>query len=74
MTTTEAADYLGVTPYLVQRLRFKGDLKTIHVGSRVRLHVDDVNAYIEAQRESAPPEMSITRVNRRRSSRARKQS
>ena len=51
VTPAEAGDYLGVTERQVWRLLGRGDLPKIKVGGLVRVHVDDLEIYIDAQRK-----------------------
>jgi excisionase family DNA binding protein len=50
MTPEEAANDLGVTERMVRRLCHNGSLKSTHVGKLLRIHRDDLAAYIEQQR------------------------
>jgi excisionase family DNA binding protein len=49
-TPAEVADYLGVTERQIRRLLSRGDLPKIKIGGLVRLHLDDVDLYIDARR------------------------
>ncbi|HEX6681089.1 MAG TPA: helix-turn-helix domain-containing protein [Gaiellaceae bacterium] len=50
MTIREVADELGVTEKMVRRLLASGQLKKMKVGRLVRVHVDDLAAYIAKAR------------------------
>jgi excisionase family DNA binding protein len=50
MTIQEVADELGVTEKMVRRLLASGQLKKMKVGRLVRIHVDDLSAYIAKAR------------------------
>jgi excisionase family DNA binding protein len=51
MIPAEVADYLGVTERQAWRLIRRGDIPKIRVGGLVRVHVDDLELYIEARRQ-----------------------
>ena len=51
MIPAEAADYLGVTERQVRRLIGRHDLPRVKVGGLVRVHIEDLDAYIDAQRQ-----------------------
>jgi excisionase family DNA binding protein len=50
LTVGEAADYLGVTERQMWRLLNEDDIRKTKVRGLVRVHIEDVNAYIERQR------------------------
>jgi excisionase family DNA binding protein len=49
----EVASYLGVSWRTVDRLRKRGELKTIHVESRPKITKESVVAYVERQRNAS---------------------
>ena len=51
MIPAEAADYLGVSERQVWRLIGRKDLPRVKVGKLVRVHIDDLDAYIDARRK-----------------------
>jgi excisionase family DNA binding protein len=52
MTQDEVADYLGVKSRNVQRMRDAGvGPKVTYIGRLVRYHIEDVDAWIEQQRD-----------------------
>jgi excisionase family DNA binding protein len=54
MTPEEASDELGVTERMIMRLIYNGELRATHVSKLVRIHVEDLDAYVARQRgESA---------------------
>ena len=50
LTVAEAADYLGITERHMWRLLWEDEVRKTKVRSLVRVHIDDLNAYIEQQR------------------------
>jgi excisionase family DNA binding protein len=46
MTPEEVADELGVTVRMAKRLCHNGTLKSSHIGKLLRIHRDDLAAYI----------------------------
>lgn len=50
MNYRQAAAYLGVSERTVWGLRDSGRLKSIRIGASVRFDVQDLDAYIEAQK------------------------
>ena len=50
MTPEEAADVLGTTERHIWRLIRQGELPKVKIGDKVRVHKDDVAAYVEQQR------------------------
>ena len=50
MTPAEVALVLGTNERHVWRLIGQGELPKVKVGPKVRVHVDDLDAYIEKQR------------------------
>ncbi len=50
MTVAEAAAFLGVIPRQIRRMLDRNELTRIKVGKLVRVHIDDLNAYIAQQR------------------------
>jgi excisionase family DNA binding protein len=53
MTVAEGGDYLGVTERQMWRLLNTRAIPKTKVGGLVRVHIDDLNAYIESQRVGA---------------------
>jgi excisionase family DNA binding protein len=53
LTRAEAADYLGVTERQIWRLLNRRDIPKIKVGGLVRIHLADLEAYIESRRVEA---------------------
>jgi excisionase family DNA binding protein len=53
MTAEEAADYLGVKKRMVDRLVDRNELRATKIGKLVRIHVDDLEAYIATMRGEA---------------------
>jgi excisionase family DNA binding protein len=51
MIPAEAADYMGVSERQVWRLIGRKELPRVKVGKLVRIHIDDLDAYINSQRE-----------------------
>jgi excisionase family DNA binding protein len=47
LTITETANYLAVTPRQVLRLIYEYGLPTRKIGGRKRVHIDDLNEWIE---------------------------
>ena len=52
LTVNEAADYLGVTERQVWKRIYARDLTKIKVGGVVRVHIDDLDSFVERQREA----------------------
>lgn len=48
-----SAEYLGTTPSHLRRLRVRGELPHVRIGRKVRYHLDDLDAFIDAQRHTA---------------------
>ena len=46
----QAARYLGVSRWTVQRLRSRGELVGYHVGAAAMIDLDSLDAYVERQR------------------------
>jgi excisionase family DNA binding protein len=46
----EAARYLGVSRWTVQRLRQRGELDGFHIGAAAMITTDSVDAYVARQR------------------------
>ena len=44
---SEAAQYLGRSPWSVRHLVWSGELPEVRVGSRVHLDIKDIDAFIE---------------------------
>ncbi|WP_256021893.1 excisionase family DNA-binding protein [Corynebacterium sp. CCUG 51687] len=60
-TTTEAAEYLGISrPTLMKRIR-EGEIDYFKVGSHTRLHREDVVAYLQRCRARARHEFDAIR-------------
>lgn len=53
LTPEEAADVLGTKLRHVWDLLNRGDIPKTRVGKKVRVHIDDLDAYIEKQRVTA---------------------
>lgn len=53
LTRAEVAQVLGTNERHVRRMVERGELPKVKVGPKVRVHIDDVEAYIEAQRVTA---------------------
>jgi excisionase family DNA binding protein len=53
ITVNEVANELGVTRRMALRLVGDGDIKKTKIGKLVRVHIDDLNAYIARQRGEA---------------------
>lgn len=49
----EVAERLAVSEVLVYRLLDRGEIPKIKVGGAVRVHPDDLGAYIDRQRQAA---------------------
>ena len=50
LTVAEAADYLAVTERQMWRLLNEDDVRKTKIRGLARVHIDDLNAYIEQQR------------------------
>ena len=50
LTLDEAANLCGVIPRQMRKLVDTGEIPKIKMGGLVRVHIDDVNAYIDRQR------------------------
>jgi excisionase family DNA binding protein len=50
LTPAECADVMGVTERQIRRLILLGKLRKTKVEKLVRVHVDDLNEYIESRR------------------------
>lgn len=50
LSINDAAKYLGVSPWHVRRLVWRGDLPSVRVGRLVRLDRGDLDQYIEEQK------------------------
>jgi excisionase family DNA binding protein len=50
LTKEEVGDELAITVRMVERLIATGELPHVKVGSLVRVHRDDLNAYVQRQR------------------------
>ena len=55
LTGEEAADYLRVSPYTVDRERLAGRLEGVRVRGRWRYRIDKLAAYVEAQAGTGCP-------------------
>lgn len=53
LTTTEAATVLGIGRTKLYELIGTGHISTVPIGRVVRVHVDDVRRFAEAQRHTA---------------------
>lgn len=47
----DAALYLGVSRWTIQRLRSRGELEGYHVGAAAMITLDSLDAYLEAHRD-----------------------
>ena len=61
-TVDEAAEHLRCSRRTVERLIARGDLVPVHVASRRRLRIEDLDAYLERGRE--PPHERRRRLPR----------
>ena len=52
LTPAEAADYLACTERQVRRLVYERRLPPTHVGKLLRVHIDDLDAYIASRRRA----------------------
>ena len=48
--TTDAAEYLGVTPRIIYRLIDDGEVPAYRIGRVIRMRIADLDDYIEASR------------------------
>ena len=55
LTVPEAAELLRLNRFTIYDLTRKGVLPIIRIGSAVRIHPDDLAAFIAARRSSAAP-------------------
>ena len=53
-TVDEAAEHLRCSRRTIERLIARGDLSPVHVASRRRLRIEDLDGYLERGREPAP--------------------
>jgi excisionase family DNA binding protein len=49
----DAARYLGVSRWTVQRLRASGEVEGYHIGAAAMIAVDSLDAYVARQRAAA---------------------
>ena len=56
LTLDEAADRLGVSIRFIRRLRHERRLTFIKLGKHLRIDSNDLDAYIEACRETVEPQ------------------
>lgn len=49
----DAARYLGVSRWTIQRLRSRGELEGFRIGAAAMISVDSLDAYVARQREHA---------------------
>jgi excisionase family DNA binding protein len=49
LTVDQTAEYLNITPRMVRKLVFEGDLAKTKVGRAVRLDLRELDRYIEAR-------------------------
>jgi len=47
----DAALYLGVSRWTIQRLRSRGELEGYHVGAAAMITLDSLDAYLESHRD-----------------------
>jgi len=47
----EAARYLGVSRWTIQRLRSSGELEGFHIGAAAMITTASIDAYVDRQRE-----------------------
>jgi excisionase family DNA binding protein len=55
LTVNQAASVLGIGRVTVYRLLRAGDLDAVRVGKRLRFRPEDLEEYLERNRESAAP-------------------
>ena len=55
LTIDETASILGVERSTIYRLLRAGDLESVRVGQRQRIRPEDLDAYLERNREAATP-------------------
>jgi excisionase family DNA binding protein len=66
MTYAEAADYLAVTPRMLERLLRAKTLPKVPIRGVRRIHIDDLNAYIEGQRAAESWAVATAKAERGR--------
>lgn len=54
LSINEAADVLGITRATVYRLLRTGELQSVRVGKRRKFRPEDLDAYLERNREAVP--------------------
>jgi excisionase family DNA binding protein len=55
LTVNAAADLLAISRRTIYRLVSTGDLRAVHVGERMRFRPEEIDAYLERNREAAGP-------------------
>jgi excisionase family DNA binding protein len=67
LTTTQAADLLGMSREGVAQLVDRGELRGFRVGTHRRIRREDLDAFVRARRGTAPPiTLDEVRARRRR--------
>lgn len=61
---TTAAKYLGLSPWTIREMIWRGDLPSVRMGRRVMLDLDDLNQYIAFHKTVAPNLTVLTRSGR----------
>jgi excisionase family DNA binding protein len=64
MTLDAAARHLQVSPRSVRREIAQGKLTAIRVRNRLRIREEDLQAYLDAQKEKPCPSVSVASVTR----------
>lgn len=54
LTQADLAEYLNVSRWTVARMISRGDLPAVRVGDRRRFRREDVDAFLERNREAIP--------------------
>ncbi len=54
LSINEAADVLGIARATVYRLLRAGEIESVRVGKRQKFRPEDLDAYLERNRESGP--------------------
>lgn len=55
LTVKQAAAWLGTTTRFIRRLRTERRVPVVKLGKHIRIHSDDLDAYIAASRQEAAP-------------------
>lgn len=53
LTTRQAADYLNLSQWTIRRLWYRREIKAIDTLKHMRYDVQDLDAWIEAQKEAS---------------------